>query len=101
MVKFLLGLTCLGVFVWGGLTVPLGERTLFGHLRAIGGSKESQDLVRGTRQKVVDVKTRIVTGESEAPDPAKAAKDPAKNPPQDRLTADDRKEMRRLIERAK
>jgi hypothetical protein len=92
LLKLLLGLGCLGVFVWWGLTVPLGDRTLYGHLRAIGQTKESQELVRGTKQKVSEVKRRIVTG-TEA---GKAPK-PAEGPPQEQLTDGDREQMRKII----
>lgn len=40
--------------VWFGVTVELGDRTLFGHLRAIGQSDEAQQLWDGTRSKVTD-----------------------------------------------
>lgn len=52
LVKLLFSLACLAGFVWFGATADLGGRTLFGHLQAIGSSKESQELVRGTKQKV-------------------------------------------------
>jgi hypothetical protein len=47
-------LACLLAFVWFGVTVDLGERTLFGHLRAIGTSREAKDLWEGTKSKVTD-----------------------------------------------
>src|SRR5436190_11574606 len=59
LAKLFIGLLGLGAFAWLGLTVPLGDKTLFGHLSAIGQSKESQQLVRGTKQKVGDLKKRI------------------------------------------
>ena len=59
LLKLFFGLACLAAFAWWGLTVPLGERTLFGHLQAIGQSKESQELVRGTKQKVGDLTKRL------------------------------------------
>lgn len=88
----------LAICAWWGATVPLGERTLFGHLRAIGSTKESQELVRGTKDKVTEVKERIANDDQRpAGTPDKAT--PAETaPPQDKLTSDDRKEMRRLIE---
>jgi hypothetical protein len=108
-----------GAFVWWGLTVPLGEKTFFGHVHAIGQSRESQELVRGTRDKVDDIKKKI--GGDEEPDeddglgpapaepikekPAeKAVKKPAPRPPgppQDRHTEADRKQLRRVIEAGK
>ncbi len=52
MLKLLFSLGCLAAFAWFGLTVELGERTLFQHLRAIAESRESEELVRGTKEKV-------------------------------------------------
>lgn len=57
--KFLVSLGCLAAFVWWGVTVPLGERTLFQHVRAIGQSRESQELVRGAKDKVTDLTKRM------------------------------------------
>ncbi len=90
LIKVLVGLVCIGVFVWAGATVPLGERTLFGHLRAIGSTKESQDLVRGTKEKVTEVSHRI-KGDDKPVAPIA--------PPQEKLTNGDRKEMKKLLDR--
>lgn len=95
LLKLCLGLVGLGAFVWWGLTAELGDRTLFGHLRAIGQTKESQELVRGTKQKVAEVKKRIA-GEPEPPAPAQPPVEVG--PPQDHLTEADRRQMRRLLE---
>jgi hypothetical protein len=104
LLKLLVSLVCLGVFVWWGLTVQLGQRTLFGHIAAIGSSKESKELVRGTKEKVAEVKKRLVdesgskglTVPGEAP-PADAP--PAKaHPPQERLTRADRRDIKRLLD---
>ena len=48
----------IGAMVWFGSTVPLGERTLFEHIQAIWKTHESQDLVRGTKEKVGHVVNR-------------------------------------------
>lgn len=52
LLRFLIGLFALGVFVWFGATVTLGEHTLFGHFRRIWHAKETQDLVDGAKEKV-------------------------------------------------
>jgi hypothetical protein len=54
LLTFFVSAAALLGFVWFGLTVDLGERTLFGHLRAIGGSDEAQELWSGTKDKVTD-----------------------------------------------
>jgi hypothetical protein len=50
-------------FCWVGTHLQLGPHTLFGHLRAIAQTKESQDLFDGTRESagplVDDVRRRI------------------------------------------
>ena len=95
LAKLFIGLLGLGAFAWLGLTVPLGDKTLFGHLSAIGQSKESQQLVRGTKQKVGDLKKRIAGA-----DDATAKTEPAPDP-QERLSKDDRKEIRHFIDTAR
>lgn len=52
ILKLTLSLASLGAFVWFALTVPLGDRTFFGHVKAIAQSRESQELVKGTKDKV-------------------------------------------------
>ena len=63
-------------FCWFGTQVTLGSHTLFGHLHAIAGTKESQDLFDGTREStrplVDDVRRRIAG----AADPRSAASHP-------------------------
>ena len=107
LVKLLIGVVGLGVFVWWGLTVPLGDRTLFEHVSAIGQSKESQELVRGTKLKVTDLKKRIAGDEAAskaelAAGPKAAPRaEPTPAPPQEQLTHSDRKEMRKFIDTAR
>jgi hypothetical protein len=50
LIKFLVGLALLAAFVWIGANVPLGSRTLFEHLQAIGRTRETKDLLEGTRE---------------------------------------------------
>jgi hypothetical protein len=109
---------CLAALAWFGLTVDLGGRTLFGHLRAIGGSKESQELWRGAKAKATDAlgiaKAREAMraklegkidgkndGKPSADKPANtddgAGKASPAAPPQDRIGAEDREAMRKLI----
>jgi hypothetical protein len=112
LVKLIIGLLGLGAFVWVGLTVPLGDRTLFEHASAIGQSKESQELVRGTKEKVGDITRRL--GADDPTAATKAETRPGKKPaapadptekaapePQERLTNADRKEIRHFIDSAR
>jgi hypothetical protein len=116
LITLIISVGCLAAFVWFGLTVDLGERTLFGHLLAISKSDETQQLWQGTKSKVNDVigleaakkalaeKAGAATGAGDKGDGKGAPKDQGKGdkavaggPPQDDLTKDDREAMRRLI----
>jgi hypothetical protein len=61
-------------FCWVGTHLQLGQQTLFGHLRAIAQTKESQELFDGTRASaqplVDDVRRRIAGVPAPAKDPA-------------------------------
>jgi len=52
LVKLGASIVALLAFAWFGMTYKLGSHTLFEHLHAIGQTKESQELVDGTRQAV-------------------------------------------------
>lgn len=49
LIRSTLSLAFLGLFVLVGLTVPIGERTLFGHVSNIWTSDEAQELVEGVK----------------------------------------------------
>jgi hypothetical protein len=63
LLKLCVSLAAFVALAWFGATVKLGSRTLFEHMRAIAGTKESQELVDGTKQAaepiVDDVKRHI------------------------------------------
>ena len=121
-------------FCWVGTHLTLGSHTLFGHLRAIAQTKESQDMFDGARQSagplVDDVRRRIAgvpapakapaapaveesddappnkkgelakaeSAKPESTKPESAKPDSAK--PQEKLTASERRHLRRLISSA-
>src|SRR3954465_3326120 len=66
-------------FCWVGTHLQLGSHTLFGHLRAIAQTKESQDLFDGTRESaeplVDDVRRRIAGVPAPAKTPAPAVEE--------------------------
>jgi hypothetical protein len=76
MLKLVAFVALFAGFCWVGTHLQLGPHTLFGHLRAIAQTKESQELFDGTRasaQPLVDDVRRRIAGV-----PAKAKeKDPA------------------------
>ena len=120
-----LGITLVGLaaFAWFGVTVKLGSMTLFQHLRAIGQTKESQELVDGTRQAagplVDDVRRKFQEGTKkgtkdgtkdrtkiakeggpEANEKSAAAKaSPDEGPPEEHVSPADRQALHRLIRR--
>jgi hypothetical protein len=66
MLKLIALVALFAGFCWVGTHVQLGSRTLFGHLRNIAQTKESQELFDGTRASaqplVDDVRRRIAGG---------------------------------------
>ncbi len=101
---FKLGVALIGfaAFAWFGVTVKLGSQTLFQHLRAISQTKESQELVEGTREAAGpladDVRRRFKEGTADkhAPD---AGVGPGAGPPEERVSAADRQALHHLIRR--
>jgi hypothetical protein len=85
-------------FAWFGMTVKLGSRTLFEHLHAIGQSKESQELVDGTRQAVQHKISGAVKGEPAAGGPSQAGRDGGA--PLERLSSSERRQLKYLLDKA-
>jgi hypothetical protein len=102
IIKFLMGMVSLAVFVWFGANVPLGSRTLFEHLQAIGRTRETQDLLEGTRQSakpLVDgVRKRLggATATNETTGSVKAAADAGARP-DDEISETDRQRLRKML----
>lgn len=108
MIKVMFMMAMFVAVAWFGSTVKLGERTLFGHLRAIGSTRESQELVDGTKQSakpLVDDVRRRIAGKADtalttpAPSPGNPAiaTVPDAGPPQEKVTDGERRRLRRLI----
>jgi hypothetical protein len=98
-------LVALLAFAWFGMTFKLGSRTLFEHLHAIGQTKESQDLVDGTRHAADDVRHRIggkdEPGRGEPGDdrrPPPMARDAGA--PLERLSSSEQRQLRYLLDKA-
>jgi hypothetical protein len=106
LLTFCFSAACLAAFVWFGLTVELGEHTLFGHMRAIGGTPEAKQLGEGIKTKVDDF-VGIEAARRAAAEAARKAvagdgdgkrdrdRDRA-GPPQDEHTAADREALRKV-----
>jgi hypothetical protein len=109
LLKLFAFLGLIGAGVYYGTTVKLGDRTFYQHLRAIWETKETKDLRRGTKEKVGglvdDATDRVVKGVSEhAPGKVLTRGDGTKDenavpsqPPQEHVSAEDRKALRNII----
>ncbi len=77
MIRSLISLSLLAIFVFVGFTVPLGQRTLFGHVANIWSADETQELVDGVKDSsgpLVDrVKRGVKAGLADEPGDANAA----------------------------
>lgn len=62
MLRLLGFLVIVGVIAFVGATVPLGKRTLFGHVRAIWATEEVQDLKHGVEEKAAPAVDRVKRG---------------------------------------
>lgn len=108
LIKFLLGVAGLVVLVWFGANVPLGSRTLFEHLQAIGRTRETQDFLDGTRASakplVDNVRRRLgaAAADQDRDDDkadskrAKVAAD-AGAPPSEEISPSDRQRLRKVL----
>ena len=59
LLRLLISVAMLGGFVWFGMSVKLGDKTLFEHIAAIGKSKETKDLVEGTKEAAKPVVQKV------------------------------------------
>ena len=101
LIKLGVSLIALLVFAWLGMTFKLGSRTLFEHLHAIGQTKESQELVDGTRQAVrhgiagQEGKEETAGRPIAAPATARDA-----GAPLERLSSSEQRQLRYLLDKA-
>jgi hypothetical protein len=109
LLKFVVIVGLLGAGIYYGMTVKLGERTFFEHVRAIWDTKETKELRRGTKQKVGglvdDATDKVVKGVSKSA-PGKVlmrgdgegeSGEIPNEPPQEKLSPQDRKALRNII----
>ena len=62
LVRFCISLVMLTTFIWFAVTVPLGKRTLWGHLHAIFATQEAKDLAEGTKEEAEKVAHKVQGG---------------------------------------
>jgi hypothetical protein len=104
LLKLCMSLGAFVAFAWFGATVKLGSHTLFEHLHAIGQTKESQELVDGTKQVaepiVDDVKRHIGHGDKGDKSDRQAqlpAAPPDSGAAQDDFSPSEKRQLRRLL----
>src|SRR5262252_5850096 len=94
LLKLGVSIVALLAFAWFGMTFKLGERTLFEHLHAIGQTKESQELVDGTRQAV----RHHVSDSKKDEQPPSLGRDAGA--PLERLSSSEQRQLRYLLDKA-
>jgi hypothetical protein len=62
VLRLLVWIALIGAFVFAGSTIKLGNRTFFGHVRAIWHTDEAQDLKKGVKEKAAPAATRVKRG---------------------------------------
>ena len=62
LIRSILSLAFLAVFLFVGATVPIGSRTLFGHVANIWSSDEAQELVEGVKESSGPMVDRVKRG---------------------------------------
>jgi hypothetical protein len=62
VIRLLVWLALIGAFAFFGSTVKLGNRTFFGHVRAIWHTEQAQDLKEGVKEKAGPAASRLKKG---------------------------------------
>lgn len=59
LVRFVISVIMFFAFVWFAVTVPIGKRTLWGHVHAIFATQEAKDLADGTKEEAEKVARKV------------------------------------------
>lgn len=95
LIRWLFSLVVSAIVIWFAVSVPLGDKTLWQHVRAIFGTKEAKDLARGVEEeskKVAD-KLRDRLGADAGAEPAPRHS----RQPLDPVEEGDRKQLDKLV----
>src|SRR5262249_11493067 len=95
LVRFLFSLAMTAALIWFAVSVPLGKRTLWGHLRAIFSTPEAKDLADGTKEEAEKVARRVQQG-LHRPD-LRTEAGQGRQQPLDPVEADDRRKLQKLV----
>ena len=62
MIRFLFTLFVIGALLWCGTTVKLGNKTGWEHVQSIWKAKETQDAVKGVKEKSGPIVEKVKRG---------------------------------------
>ncbi|MBL4635111.1 MAG: hypothetical protein JKY56_14660 [Kofleriaceae bacterium] len=62
LIRSVISMALLGLFIFIGFTVPIGKRTLFGHIGNIWSSEATQELVDGVKDESGPFVDRVKRG---------------------------------------
>jgi hypothetical protein len=96
LVRWLTSLAVFAIVAWFAINVPLGKRTLWGHLRAIISTQEAKDLAEGTREEAERVARRVKDELRKDATPGEEPLAP-KRGPLEKLTDHDRESLDHLV----
>ncbi len=95
LLRLVFWLFIMAIVVYFATTVQLGSRTLWGHLRAIGGTQEAKELADGTKEEAKKVADKIFDK------PDASTRDTIKRPaaPLDDPSDEDRHALDKLVKK--
>jgi hypothetical protein len=108
LIRGLIGLAVIGGVVYVAVAVPLGQKTLWQHVKAIADSSESKELVKEVKKKAGEL-TATAPDKGSSPDTrasrrgaaegkgAGTAEEGGPSAPSDDFSADERRKLRKLI----
>jgi hypothetical protein len=95
LVRWLFSVAIFAIVVWFATNVPLGKRTLWGHLHAIVSTQEAKDLAEGTKEEAERMARRV---KDELRKDATPGEEPApKHAPLEELSDRDRDSLDHLV----
>ena len=96
LIRFAFSLVIFAIVVWFAVTVPLGNKTLWGHLRAIGGTQEAHEFAEGTKAEGKKVVDKLLGHDAGTPPPHGKS-----SAPQDDVSDADRAALDKLTKKPK
>ena len=97
LIKLLVSVVALAAFIWFGANVPLGSQTLFQHLQAIGHTRETKDLLDGTRESAKPLMDSVRRKLAESTADKPTLPDGGGAPPSEEVSQSDRQRLKKLL----